>query len=366
MRGENMGSTLKSRRALAAILIVIVAISLTGLSTYAVINNQKFTQQSYLLSIVLFQMGQPRIVSCAPNIDEILCGLGLEEYIVGCVDHDPYGMGYSMQDYYLPRIVELILAGKIKNEINWWLPSVESIVSLNPTIVLLDSGNPNQVSLYSSLVSQGIYSFLVPQGTSISQIEVSILQVGSLFKRSSVAQALVDKMETKINTIQGNVSSQPVLNVLVCVWIDFSENQVYTCGNNTFLSEIVQKAGGLNVFYDDTRPWPIVTLAEAAAKNPDKIIILDHYADLNPTTTYINIKNDPNLGNTPAALNDEIYFVQGQAENLFSRPGPRVAEGVELLANILFPVLFNATFTGPPYILNTGNYKGYLTSFILE
>ncbi|MEX2725355.1 MAG: hypothetical protein Q6367_015805, partial [Candidatus Freyarchaeota archaeon] len=64
--------------------------------------------------------------------------------------------------------------------------------------------------------------------------------------------------------------------------------------------------------------------------------------------------------------NDEIYFVQGQAENLFSRPGPRVAEGVELLAKILFPDLFVVSFDGPPYVLNTGNYKGYLDSFILE
>ncbi len=361
-----MGTTLKSRRALAAILIVIVAVSVTGLSTYAVINNQKSTQQNYLLGLVLFQLGQPRIVSCAANIDEILYGLGLEEYMVGCVDHDPYGMGYSMEDYYLPRIVELILAGKIKNEINWWSPSLESIVSLNPTIVLLDSGVPAQVSLYSSLVSQGIYSFLVPQGTRISQIEVSILQIGSLFKRSSVAQALVNKMETKISTIQENVSSQTTLNVLVCVWIDFDQHQIYTCGNNTFLSEIVQKAGGLNVFYDNTQSWPVVTFVQAATKNPDKIIILDHYADLDPTMTYSKIRSDPNLGSTPAALNNEIYFVQGQAENLFSRPGPRVAEGVELLANILFPALFNETFIGPPYILDTGNYKSYLESFILE
>jgi iron complex transport system substrate-binding protein len=362
-----MKTALRSRKALAAILIVIVAISVTGLSTYAVINNQKFTQQSYLLSLILFQLGQPRIVSCAPNIDEILCGLNLEEYIVGCVDHDPYGMGYLMEDFYLPRIVELILAGKISNKINWWYPSLESVVTLNPTMVLLDSGVSNQVSMYSSLVSQGIPAFLVPQGTRISQIEVSILQVGSLFKRGSLAQGLVDKMETKINTIQENVTGQPVLKVLVCVWIDFSQNQVYTCGNSTFLSEIVQKSGGLNVFYDNLLSWPVVTLAEAAAKNPDKIIILDHYASLNPSETYSNIKNDPNLGNTPAAQNDEIYFVQGQAENLFSRPGPRVAEGVELLAKILFPDLFHVTFSPPyPYILNTGNYKSYLDSFIIE
>nr|MDO8079760.1 ABC transporter substrate-binding protein [Candidatus Freyarchaeota archaeon] len=359
-----MGKILGSKRVLAAILIVIVAVSVTGLSTYQVMNNQRFAQQSYILGFILFQLGQPRIVSMAPHIDEILLGLGLEEYIVGCTNHDPYGLGYKLRDFYLPRLVELILSGKIYNGIDWWAPSVEDVVNLNPNIVLVDSGVPSQVSLYYSLISQGIFSFLVSQGTRISEIEVSILQIGSLFKRNSMAQALVDKMNTKINTIQGNVSNQTVVNVLMCVWIDFDQQTVLTCGNNTFLSEIIQKAGGLNIFYDSSLPWPELTMAVAAARNPSKIIILDHNAFLNPVETLINLGSSP-LGGTPAYISGEIYFIQGQADNLLTRPGPRVAEGVELLANILFPALFNATFDYP-HILNTDNYKGYLDSFILE
>ncbi len=354
-----------SRRTLAAIMIVIVAVSVTGISAYGLMNTQQSNQQNYLISLLLFQIGQPRIVSCAPNIDEILYGLDLEDYIVGCTDHDPYGMGYLMGDYYYPpKIIELILAGQIDNSINWWYPSVEDVVDLNPTIVLLDSGASNQVAMYYPLVSQGIFSFLVPQGVTFSEIELSILQIGSLFRRSLMAQALVDAMETKITTVQENVSQQEVVNVLVCVWLDFDENKVYTCGNNTFISEIVQKAGGLNVFYDSSLPWPIPTISEAAARNPDKIVILDHNVYLDPMETLNNIASSE-LGTTNAWINGEIYFVQGQAENLFSRPGPRVAEGVEVLANILFPILFNATFDDP-HVLNTNNYMDYLTSVILE
>ncbi|MGQ9721565.1 MAG: ABC transporter substrate-binding protein [Candidatus Jordarchaeum sp.] len=357
-----MRSILGSKRKLAVILIVIVAVSTTGLSSYVLMNMEQSSQQKYLLNVFSFQTGQSRIVSGAPNIDEILYGLGLGDYIVGC----------TVQSDYPPALVQRVALRQVDNRLDWWNPSLEIVLSLIPSTVLLDEGQSNQRAMYSTLltlmISQGVLAcipYKVLQGNTISQIETSIFLVANIFGRTSEAQALVDKMETKISTIQGNVSGQPVLNVLVCVWINFAQNQVYTCGNSTFLSEIVQKAGGLNVFYDNPQSWPVVTLAAAAAKNPDKIIIIDHYAYLDPSTTRSKIK-DSNLGNTPAAINDEIYFVQGQAENLFSRPGPRVAEGVELLANILFPLLFNATFSGPPYKLDTGNYKGYLDSFILE
>jgi iron complex transport system substrate-binding protein len=354
---------LGSKRILAAILIVIVAVSVTGLSTYQVMNNQRFTQQSYILGLILFQMGQPRIVSCAPSIDEILLGLGLEEYIVGCTSNTYSGS--SMSDYYMPKIMELILAGKIKNSIDWWSPSLEEITKLNPTIVLLDAATSSHVSLYSSLVSQGIPTLLVPKGTRISEIETAILNLGSWFKKSLESQALVDKMNSKINAIQEKVSNQPVIRVLLCVWLDVSNNYLYTCGNNTFLSEIIQKAGGLNVYYESSIAWPSPTLVEAAGKEPDVIIILDHSAFLDPETTRIEIGNSP-LSQTAAYTSGNIFFIQGQADNLFTRSGPRVAEGVELLAKILFPTLFNVIFSGPPYVVNTNNYKGYLDSFILE
>jgi iron complex transport system substrate-binding protein len=363
MRGENMGTTLKNRRSLAAILIVIVAVSITGLSSYVLMNMGQSSQQKYLLNLSLFQIGQSRIVSGAPNIDEILCGLGLVDNIVGC----------TVQSDYPPALMQRVALKQVDNRLDWWRPSIEIVLSLIPSTVLLDEGQPNQRAMYYTLlilmISQGLLAcipYKVPQGNTISQIEASIFQVANIFGRTSEAQTIVNKMETKINTIRETVSHQTVLNVLVCVWIDFKQKQVYTCGNSTFLSEIVQKAGGLNVFYDNPLPWPEVTFAEVQAKNPDIILILDHRADLDPSETYTNILLDTNLRNTNAARNDEIYFVQGQAENLFTRPGPRVAEGVELLAKMLFPDLFGKNFDGPPYVLNTGNYKRYLDSFILE
>ncbi|MEM3526157.1 MAG: helical backbone metal receptor [Candidatus Jordarchaeaceae archaeon] len=358
-----MGKVLSGKRVLAAILIVIVVVSVTGLSAYQVINNQRFTQQSYMLGLVLFQIGQPRIVSCAPSIDEMLVGLGLEEYLVGCASHTYAGS--APEDFYLPKLWELILAGKIKNSIDWWSPSLEEIVKLNPTIVLLDSGTSSHVSLYPSLANQGIPAFLVSKGSRISEIENAILNLGTLFKKDLTAQALVNKMNAKIAGIQENVSGQQVVNVLMCVWLSISGNYLYTCGNQTFLSEMIQKAGGLNVYYDSVVAWFSVSLDAAAEKNPDVIIILDHTAYLNPLQTLSGIGQSP-LNTTNAWHNQMIYFIQGQADNLFTRSGPRVAEGVELLAKMLFPTLFGVTFGDVPYVVNTNNYKGYLSSFILE
>jgi len=351
-----MSTLLKNRKALAAVLIAVIAVSITGVTAYAWVNTQRSTQQNYVVALLFFKTGQMRIVSQAPSITEIVFGLGLEDYLVGCTEYCDYP----------PKLTELIAAGRVNNELSWWNPSTEAIVALSPTIVLLDSGVGAQVQIYNSLISQGIAAFLVSKGNSINEIETSILQLGSFFERSSKAQELVNAMETKIDTIEGNVSGQTKVDVLFCVWISFDQTYggVYTCGNNTFLSEIVNKSGGLNVYYDSVDPWPFVTLADAASKNPDVIIISDHSALLDPNEIRTQMADSP-LNTTDAYKNGDVYFTQQQADNLFMRAGPRVAEAVELLAHLLHPSLFGDTIPDW-FVVNNTNYQDFLSSLILE
>ena len=357
-----MGSVLRSKRTLAAILIVVVAVSVTGISLYGITNVQRSNQLNSLMATYFFRAGSLRIVSQAPSITEMIFGLGLEDYMVGCTQYCDYP----------PKLATMIASGKVDNSLDWFYPSAEAITALRPTMVLLDAGVPAQVQLATSLQSQGIATYLVSRGSRIHDIESAIEQLGNLFawvtlsQSVTAAQNLISRMETKINNVQEKVSGQQEVKVLYCVWIDFSANTLYTCGNQTFISEIIQKAGGINIYYNNEQSWPSDTLAleKAAYTDPDVIIISDHFAFLDPFEVLNDMGSSP-LGNTPAFHNNSVYFIQGQADNLFSRPGPRVAEGVELLAHILFPSLYGATFPDP-HVINNANYKNYLSSLILE
>jgi iron complex transport system substrate-binding protein len=356
MRGENMGKILKSRRAFAAILLVIVAISVTGLSTYQVKNNQNFIQQSYLISWALLAMGQPRIVSCAPSITEMVFGLGLEDYLVGCTNYCDYP----------PRLIEMIAARNISNSLNYFSPSLESILALNPSIVLLASGLSSQIQLFWPLMSRGIIPILINPGRTFAEIEGSIWLLGTIFGRFAAAQTLVDAMNTKIITVKNNISSDPVVpRVLFVVDIDFGTyyEGLWTCGNYTFLSEIIHTAGGLNVFYDvyDPKGFFVKSFEEVYTENPDVMIISSTYYD-DPTTLLISI-GSTYLSQTTAYIEGDIYFVQQQADNIFSRPGPRIAEAVEVLAHLLHPSVFGDEI--PNWlVLNNLNYQEYLSSLI--
>ncbi|MHA1603511.1 MAG: hypothetical protein ACTSWF_02520, partial [Candidatus Freyarchaeota archaeon] len=141
-----MGSVLRSKRTLAAILIVVVAVSVTGISLYGITNVQRSNQLNSLMATYFFRAGSLRIVSQAPSITEMIFGLGLEDYMIGCTQYCDYP----------PKLATMIASGEVDNSLNWFYPSAEAIVALRPTMVLLDAGVSAHVQLASTLQSQGI------------------------------------------------------------------------------------------------------------------------------------------------------------------------------------------------------------------
>lgn len=200
------------------------------------------------------------------------------------------------------------------------------------------------------------------EGNNFAQIEGSILQIGGIFGRNSEAQALVNAMNTKISTVENDVSNQTVLNVLYVVEIDFgTQNSVYTVGSDTFQNEIISSAGGLNVFPIGTG-FPQKSFAEVETANPDVIVISATYNNVNTLMT--EIAANPQLSATNAYHNNAIYFTQNQADNIFSRAGPRVAEAVQVLAHLLHPGAFNMTALPMGFTLDNSNYQNYASPLL--
>ncbi|MBS7288036.1 MAG: ABC transporter substrate-binding protein [Candidatus Freyarchaeota archaeon] len=351
-----------SRRLIATLLIVVIIVAVSATSTYMLINTQRSNQlNAMIVAYLMYTSPSLRIVSQAPSITEIIFGLGLEDYLVGCTEYCDYP----------PKLQQMIASGKVYNKLNWWSPSLEAIIAIKPSIVLLDGGVGSHNVLAGKLLEQGIPFLILQRGNSIDQIESTILQLGSYFspatnsRSAEAAQKLVNAMREKISTVSQAISGQTKVKVLVCVWLDIDNNMIYTVGRPTFLNEIIELAGGINIYGNLNEAWPTdsLTLERAQYNDPNVIVILDHHAFLNPTETLQKMGGSP-LGNTPAYPHN-VFFLQGQAENLFSRPGPRVAEGVELLAHILFPDVFNVTLPDS-HVINSANYKEYLSSLILE
>ncbi|MEM2626160.1 MAG: helical backbone metal receptor, partial [Candidatus Jordarchaeales archaeon] len=172
-----------SGRLLATSLIVLIIITVTATSAYMLVNTQRSSQLNTLMATYLLYAGSPgglRIVSQAPSITEIIFGLGLEEYLVGCTTYCDYP----------PKLQSMIASGKVYNNLSWWNPSLEPIVDLKPSIVLLDAGVSSHIKLAEKLAEQGIPFLILSRGGSIAEIESTIFQLGSFFSSATNSRSV--------------------------------------------------------------------------------------------------------------------------------------------------------------------------------
>jgi iron complex transport system substrate-binding protein len=253
-----------------------------------------------------------KIVSLIPSNTEIAYALGLGDKIVGVSDFDNY-----------PEDV------KKKAKIGGMEFNVEKVISLKPDLVLAHAS-----SVHSSkdgiqqLKDAGITVLVVNDAKSFADVYHSIELVGKATGTADKAQEIINNMKTKLEEIKEK-AKQIKPQEQVKVWVEVSPPpQIYTAGKGTFMDEMLQTISAKNVA-GGLEGWPMVTEEKAVAYKPDVII-----------TTYGGAKQV--LGraawkDVPAVKNKRVYDVN---TDLVSRPGPRLVEGVEELAKVIYPEIF--------------------------
>jgi iron complex transport system substrate-binding protein len=107
-------------------------------------------------------------------------------------------------------------------------------------------------------------------------------------------------------------------------------------GRETFINDLIQKAGGVNIFADDFEKSRVVSLEAIIQKNPQVILVsrMSTTGDL----IYNNIRKETRLAGVDAMSNNRIYEISDA--NLVERPGPRIVDGLEEVAKLLHPEIF--------------------------
>ncbi len=130
----------------------------------------------------------------------------------------------------------------------------------------------------------------------------------------------------------GISSTRPTV---ACIeWI----NPLMSCGN--WLPELVEMAGGINLFGEAGKHSPWMTFEDLLQKNPDILIVLPCGFDIPKTREEMHwLTDNPNWKKLKAVQNKKVFLADGN--QYFNRPGPRVVESLEILAEIFYPTLFN-------------------------
>ena len=264
-----------------------------------------------------------RIVSLAPSNTEILFALGLEDKIVGTTDYCDYPEAAKAK----PRVA------------GYTTPDMEKLVSLEPDLILAEAIHEER--LLPALDKLGL-TVIVMSAKSIDVVLDDITLVGQINGKSKVAAQLVNDLTQRIEAVTSKTESltpEKRLRVLYICWHD----PIWTMGSETFIDDLIWKAGGVNIFADDFEKSRVVSLEAVITENPQVIIISGMGTTGN--LIYNSIKKETRLRGVAAIIDNHVYKISDA--NLIERPGPRIVDGLEEVAKLIHPEIFGALETEP-------------------
>jgi iron complex transport system substrate-binding protein len=258
-----------------------------------------------------------RIVSLAPSNTEILFAVGAGAQVVG---RDTYS------DYPAEAQAATDIGGGF-GDLN-----METIVSLKPDLVL--ASNLTTEAQIEALEKLGITVFALSNPVGFEGLYDNLRITADLTGHEAEAQTLIANLEARIAAVQqkmGSIEARP----LVFYELDGSEPDApWTAGAGTFISTLIDTAGGENLGNKLEGEWIQISAEELITQNPDVIILGDYtWGGVTPEQVAARAGWD----SIAAVVNGKVYTFD---DNLVSRPGPRLIDGLEAMARLLHPELY--------------------------
>jgi cobalamin transport system substrate-binding protein len=249
-----------------------------------------------------------RLISLAPSITETIYALGLGDRIVGDTDYCDYPPDARNKPH----------VGAVLN------PNLEKLVALKPDLVL---GTPeaNRRETADQLEHFGIPLYGVTAHT-LDETLRSIEDLGKVLGQDETARKLVGQLRARIDSVEGRVSSQPRPKVLFVVWY----RPLITAGPQTFIADVIRRAGGTSISNDLRGDWPRLSLEEVLHRDPD-VILFPKTESFSPGLE--EFARLPGWKDLRAVRNHQMYFIS----ETIMRPSPRLVDALEEVAKILHP-----------------------------
>ena len=256
-----------------------------------------------------------KIISIAPNITEIVFGIGGEDKLVArsqACDYPEDTEFWPAVTTYPSLDMEEVLSHKPD-----MLLTTDEIFSEDAIAMMEEAGVPVYVQQYKNL----------------NDIYEGIRQMGIVFQKDSVANALADSLQE----LEKKVSEATANEIKYGTMILISNDPLIVAGGSGFLNTLIEKAGGKNVFGEIGKSYHTTTVEEILSLQPEYLILPSKddqiYADI--------LVQYPYLQNTPADINKHVFIVNPDE---YYRPGPRTLDALLELTHILHSQLNPSVF----------------------
>lgn len=249
-----------------------------------------------------------RIVSLAPNLTEIVYALGQESRLVGVSDV----CDYPPEARQKPKVGSVVT------------PSIETIIQLRPDVVLgTTAGNRRETADSLERVGIAVYG-LDPRN--VEGILVSIRHLAELLGVPEKGREVIAALRARLDGVAASVSQTTKPVVLFVLWLD----PLLSIGPDTFLHDVLARAGADSITADINQNWPRLSIEEVIERDPD-YLVLPRMPQLQ--SRFEQLRREPPWGSLRAVTTGRIVWL----EDHVMRPGPRIAEVIADLARQLHP-----------------------------
>ena len=251
-----------------------------------------------------------RVISLAPNLTEIVFAVGAGRRLVGNTTYCDYP----------------VEAKGIEKVGDTRQPNLERIIALKPQVVLVSTAS--QLEVFTEQLRTHNIAVFVTDPHDLEGVFRSIEQVGEIVGNVDQANALVSTLRARAVAVDNALKQSPRIRV----FYQLSAEPLYTAGHDSFVTDLLKRAGADSVTANVPGAWPKYSAESALAAKPDAIIL--------PTGGSMGEGNGAvarALSNSPAAKNGRVYKIN---DDHLVRPGPRAVDGLEEMARALHPEAF--------------------------
>jgi iron complex transport system substrate-binding protein len=237
-----------------------------------------------------------RIISLAPSVTETLFALGLGDRIVGVTSYCDYPPEAAQKE----RVGDTLR------------PGMEKIVALKPDLVIASTAS--QLEQFVRRLDELGVPIYVTNPRGIDDVLASIERIGEITGAEERAVELTRALRARIDATEQRVAPLEKQRVLFILGTE----PLITAGATSFVTDLITRAGGKSISDDAPGDYPQYSLETAVAKQPEVIFLQAGESEL-----------PSRLKQTPAARSGRVYRLN---DDLLLRPGPRIVEGLEQMA----------------------------------
>jgi len=290
-----------------------------------------------------------RVVSLLPSCTEIVCALGWGHQLVGrshecdfppevrllpcCTRSEIDSSASSIE-------IDRQVKARLQQALSLYQVDVEQLRALRPDVILTQAQcEVCAVTLNDVEAALGETFNPKPKVVSLSPVKLDdlwndIRTVASVLGVVSQAQAIVHKLQGRMGQVAARVPQMAQRPSVGCVeWLD----PLMAAGN--WVPELVELAGGLNLFGEAGRHSPWLNWEAVLEHDPEFLIVMPCGFDLERTRRELPaLTGRPDWSKLRAVRKDQVFVTDGN--QYFNRPGPRLADSLEILAEIIHPKTF--------------------------